>query len=181
MRFMLCTIASVLIAPWPLRAAGAQTFTRVTSGSIVNDGGLSRGACLVDYDGDGWHDAYICNSNGGAEANFLYHGNGDGSFTRILGDSIVGFAQNSDCSAWGDYDNDGDVDAFIATWLNQLNRLYENNGDGTFGRVTSGAIVNTNTYSDYAAWCDFDLDGRLDIFVGRGFSVLNESALLRSW
>lgn len=151
--------------------AHAQTFTRVTVGDIVNDGGQSRGACLVDYDGDGWDDAYFCNSAGGAEVNFLYHNNGDGTFTRVFGDSLVGFAQNSDCSAWGDYDNDGDIDAFVATWVNQLNRLYQNNGDGTFARIVAGSIVNSNTYSDYAAWVDFNRDGILDVFVGRGFSV----------
>jgi hypothetical protein len=150
----------------------AQTFTRVLTGDIVSDGGLSRGAGFVDYDNDSWADAYICNSSGGAEVNFLYHNNGDGTFTRILGDSIVNFAQNSDCAAWGDMDNDGDLDAFIATWVNQVNRLYENNGDGTFDRITTGAIVTTGTFSDYAAWVDFDCNGVLDIFVGRGFTVL---------
>lgn len=165
-------ICCILIVALSFADSRAQTFTRVTTGSIVSDGGQSRGACFVDYDGDGWDDAYFCNSAGGAEVNFLYHNNGDGTFTRVVDDSIVGFAQNSDCSAWGDYDNDGDVDAFIATWLNQLNRLYENNGDGTFDRIVTGAIVNTNTYSDYASWVDFNRDGILDIFVGRGFSVL---------
>ncbi len=166
-------ICSILIVAVSTVDSRAQTFTRVTTGSIVSDGGQSRGACLVDYDGDGWDDAYFCNSAGGAEANFLYRNNGDGTFTRVLNDSIVGFAQNSDCSAWGDYDNDGDIDALIATWVNQLNRLYENNGDGTFDRIVTGSIVNTNTYSDYASWIDFNRDGILDIFVGRGFSVLN--------
>lgn len=171
------TIAIALCGTIALSASAnhshGQTFTRVTVGGIVSDGGQSRGACLVDYDGDGWDDAYFCNSAGGAEANFLYHNNGDGTFARILGDSIVGFAQNSDCSAWGDYDNDGDIDAFIATWVNQPNRLYRNNGDGTFVRIVAGAIVNTNTYSDYASWVDVNRDGILDLFVGRGFSVLN--------
>ncbi len=166
------TLVSLTCLELVAAVSQAQVFTRVVLGDIVNDGGLSRGACLVDYDNDGYADAYFCNSAGGAEVNFLYHNNGDGSFTRILGDSLVGFAQNSDCSAWGDYDGDGDLDVYIATWLNQLNRLYQNNGDGSFSRITTGTPVTTPTYSDYAAWVDFNRDGKLDLFVGRGFNVL---------
>ena len=152
--------------------SNAQTFTRVTTGDVVSDGGLSRGACFADYDSDGFADIYFCNSAGTTEFNFLYQNDQAGGFTRILAHPLVDFAQNSDCSAWGDMDNDGDLDVFVATWSNQVNRLYRNVGAGNFAQITTGSIVSPATYSDYAAWADFDRDGILDIFVGRGFVVL---------
>ncbi|MBD3298676.1 MAG: hypothetical protein GF341_08485 [candidate division Zixibacteria bacterium] len=152
--------------------AHAQHFTRVTTGPVVSDGGLSRGLCCVDFDGDGFADIYVCNSAGTAENNDLYLNDGTGSYVKILNDPIVDFAQNSDCSGWGDFDNDGDLDVFVATWSNQNNRFFTNNGDTSFTEITSGDLVNTQTYSDYAAWSDFDRDGILDLFVGRGFNVL---------
>lgn len=161
------TFVAVLVS-----TATAQHFTRVSTGPVVSDGGLSRGLCCVDFDGNGYADVYVCNSAGSAEVNFLYLNDGTGSYVKITGDPTVTFAQNSDCSAWGDYDNDGDIDVFVATWSNQRNRLFSNDGDTSFTEITTGSIVNTQTYSDYAAWADFDRDGILDLFVGRGFNIL---------
>ncbi|MCH9032733.1 MAG: VCBS repeat-containing protein, partial [candidate division Zixibacteria bacterium] len=151
----------------------AVSFTKRTTGPVVSDGGLSRGVAAIDYDNDGHVDLYFTNSANSAEVNFLYHNNGDGTFTRIFDDPLATLAKNSDCSSWGDYDNDGDLDVFISTWSNQFNRLYENDGGGNFTRITSGDPLSLGGYSDYAAWVDYDNDGDLDLFVGHGFGTMN--------
>lgn len=157
-----------------LQSARAQAnFLRRTTGPLVTDSGLSRGVNLVDYDGDGWADIYVCNSANRFEENRLYQNNGDGTFTRIDNHTLTTFAQNSDCASWADYDNDGDLDVYISTWSDQVNRLYRNTGEGQFEQVIGSPTTAVTTYSDFASWHDWDRDGHLDLFVGRGFTVLN--------
>ena len=57
------------------------TFTKITTGPVVTDGGNSRGEVWVDYDNDGWLDLFVSNDNG--QNDFLYRNNGDGTFTKI--------------------------------------------------------------------------------------------------
>ena len=140
---------------------GNGTFTKVTTGPVVNDGGSSYGCTAADYDNDGYMDLFVANYN---ENNFLYHNNGNGSFTKITTGAIVNDGGNSTGCAWGDYDNDGFVDLFVCN-RNQPNFLYHNNGNGTFTKITTGAIVTNNSNSGGCAWCDYDNDGYLDLYV----------------
>jgi hypothetical protein len=137
------------------------TFTKVTTGPVVNDGGSSYGCTAADYDNDGFIDLFVANYN---ENNFLYHNNGNGTFTKITTGAIVNDGGNSTGCAWGDYDNDGFVDLFVCN-RNQPNFLYHNNGNGTFTKITTGAIVTNNSNSGGCAWCDYDNDGYLDLYV----------------
>jgi hypothetical protein len=143
---------------------GDGTFTRITSGGIVNDGGASYGCSWGDYDGDGFLDLFVANLN---QNNFLYHNNRDGTFTRITSGSIVNDGGASQGCAWGDYDNDGRLDLFVAN-RNQKNFLYHNDGNGAFTAITNGAMVNDIGYSWSPAWVDYDNDGFLDLFVANG-------------
>lgn len=68
----------------------------------------------------------------------------------------------------GDYDNDGFLDLFVTSQLNQNNVLYHNNGDVTFTRVTEGSLVYDGGNSVGCAWGDYDNDGFLDLFVANG-------------
>src|SRR5439155_19894451 len=73
------------------RNTGHGSFTRISAGRIVNDGGSSIGSAWADYDNDGFFDLFVV--NGGltsAEKNLLYHNNGDGNFTKITNDITVG-------------------------------------------------------------------------------------------
>ncbi len=144
-------------------AANAQQFTRVTEGDLVNNGGASRGACLIDYDNDGDLDAFITNSEG--EDEFLYRNDGGGVFTRITEDPIVSAGGDTDGATWGDADNDGDLDCFFTNWANQFNRLFENNGDGTFSNIGVAPITTVRGYCETGSWGDYDNDGRIDLFV----------------
>src|SRR5690606_18501461 len=71
----------------------------------------------------------------------------------------------SDGSSWGDYDNDGDIDLFVANWWNHNNLLYRNNGDKTFTLITDTPIYTDRGYSETGSWGDYNGDGLLDLFV----------------
>jgi hypothetical protein len=159
-------LAGVLAAVLALlpAAATSQQFTRVVQGPPVTDGGCSFGVSWIDYDNDGYPDLHINNWIYGSNAavNRLYHNEGDGTYIRVTtGDFAID--GGSVTSTWGDYDNDGDLDAY-APCPRRLNYFYVNNGDGTFGKASSplGGLVEI---SQEASWIDFDDDGDLDLFL----------------
>jgi len=145
---------------------GNGTFSKITSGSIVNDLRTTWAVSWADYDDDGRIDLFVTNGNG--ENNQLFHNDGSGKFTRLTSDQVgVLVAEGGDSrgAAWGDYDNDGHLDLFVAHGPKNL--LYRNNGDGTFTKITSGPIVNDTTIfkSHGCSWVDYDNDGYLDLFA----------------
>jgi enediyne biosynthesis protein E4 len=143
----------------------AQTFTRITSGSIVTDGGASRSVNWIDYDKDGYLDLFVSNGKRGGERNFLYHNEGNGTFSKITSDPIVTFAQPYDGASWADADGDGDLDCFVVAWYDSNNVFFQNGGNGTFTRPNLGAPVNDRGLSETCSWGDYDNDGRLDLYV----------------
>jgi hypothetical protein len=148
---------------------GNGTFTKITTGAIVNDGGDSRSCAWGDYDNDGWPDLFVVNYSG--QNDFLYHNNGDGTFTRVLnGPEVNDGAWGSGCS-WVDYDNDGWLDLFV-TNNNGFNRLYHNDHNGNFSLVNLLPSQETG-WSYYPAWADIDNDGYVDLFVPKHYSSNN--------
>ncbi len=146
---LLCFKPSVLASP-PL-------FTKVTANPIATDSGSSSGAAWADYDQDGNEDLFVAHAtpSGTAELSVLYHNNGDGTFTKITTGAVVNDVGDSQSSAWVDYDRDGFIDLFVPN-RNKANFLYHNNGDGTFARVMTGALVNQSLPNNGAAWADYD-------------------------
>ncbi|MCG8606266.1 FG-GAP-like repeat-containing protein [bacterium] len=144
---------------------GNRRFNRITQGEVVTFQTRGRGGSWGDYDNDGDLDLFATNGSRDESTNNLFTNNGDGTFTHFTNGSIdtdraeFGFFG----SGWADYDNDGDLDVVaIAAPIH----LYENNGDGSFSRVTSGAIVSdSGTLSGDAIWGDYDNDGDLELFV----------------
>ena len=155
---------------------GDSTFTKVTSGRIVSDGGRSTGSAWADYDNDGWLDLYACNRD---EANFLYHNNGDGTFTRITAGAIATDVDNSSGCAWGDYDNDGWLDLVVANSGTPC-CLYHNEGNGTFTKITVGPVVTDTSRCNGASWGDMDNDGDLDLMVATGLLGMYNDLLYRN-
>jgi len=140
---------------------GDGNFTKVTAAPFGTDASASVGGSFGDYDNDGDLDLFV--ANGSMQPNYLYRNDG-GAFTKILTGAVVTDAFDSGGSAWGDYDNDGDLDLFVANWWDN-NSLFANNSDGTFTKVTQGIVVGDGGYSSAACWADYDNDGDLDLFV----------------
>jgi hypothetical protein len=151
---------------------GDGTFTKITSGAVANDVGVAWNAQFADYDNDGFVDLFVVNNNenGGGGVNFLYHNNRDGSFSRVLTNTVAkdSFANGALCCAWGDYDNDGLQDLFVvANQGGGPNRLYHNDGNGAFTKILSGPMLTPSPggFSVGCTWGDYDNDGYLDLFV----------------
>lgn len=140
-------------------------------------GNDSNGYCCAfsDYDNDGDPDLYVGNINDTdlLVTNALYRNNGDGTFTDVT--EKLGLARcgtNISCF-WGDVDNDGDQDLFLANSAgpNHMeaewgkNILFRNNGDGTFADVSKESGVDIVTNSRGSSMGDIDNDGDLDIIV----------------
>jgi enediyne biosynthesis protein E4 len=135
---------------------------------------MGCGVAFFDYDNDGWLDIFMVNGTAfGAQtaapppSSFLFHNNHDGTFTdatRKAGLVRTGWGQG--CCV-GDYDNDGFDDLFVTYW--GQNVLYHNNGNGTFSDVTQKAgLIQNGPHTRWNVACcflDYDLDGRLDLFV----------------
>ena len=139
-------------------------YTRGENSGLSADQGDSWSVSWADYDNDGFEDAYVTEFRHW-KGNYLYHNNGDGTFTKITSGPMVNDRGAAAGSTWGDYDNDGDLDLFVSNNVRAVNHLYQNNGDGTFNRVDAGDISNYGGYCHNAAWIDYDNDGYLDMFV----------------
>jgi len=134
----------------------------------------SSGGVWADYDNDGFFDFYAISSD--SQGDKLWHNNGDGTFTDMTkkaGNSTDNYSTEG--AAWGDYNNDGFVDLYLANYENWARHsyypdiLYQNNGDGTFKAITKEAKIIPPFGEDRAGrgvnWGDFDNDGWLDIYV----------------
>jgi len=174
------------------RNDGKGHFADVTSSSDIRARGWGMGACVADYDGDGFQDVYITAFG----PNVLLRNRGDGTFTDVTARAGVGDSRWSTNCAFGDYDRDGDLDLYVANYAKfdetipkrgaapnckymgldvmcgpqglagEPDALYRNNGDGTFTDVTrSSGIVDPGDYGFGVLFSDLDDDGWLDIFV----------------
>jgi hypothetical protein len=143
---------------------GDGTFTKITTGVLPNNPDDTQGASWGDIDNDGDLDLVTTNWK---QKNALYLNNGKGQFTRVTTGIIANDIDTNAHlgSAWGDYDNDGDLDLYVCNYYKEYNFLYSNNGDGTFTKITNDAPVNEATYSIGCAWGDMDNDGFLDLYV----------------
>ena len=139
----------------------STTFDEVASAAGVDDGSDIRSAAWGDYDGDGDLDLYLGNYS---VANVLYRNNGNSTFTDQTGGAPLNDSGAGHTPVWGDYDNDGDLDIYLIV-SGTANRLFRNDGGGTFTEQASGAGVADAGASISGSWGDIDLDGDLDLYV----------------
>ncbi len=138
-------------------------FTSLSEGEIVNDGGGSWGVSWIDHDNDELLDVFVANFD---SRFFLYRNLGDGTFAKVTDGILVRdpLGWGGGCT-WGDHDNDGDADVFVANWEAENNLFYDNAGNGNFTKVTDDEIVNDPGWSIGPSWADYDSDGDLDLYV----------------
>ncbi len=153
------------------RNDGNGNFERIMNNAISQSSVIGTGLAWGDYDNDGFLDLFICGSIN--SKNKLFHNEGDENFTEITTGEIVNEINSSQSCGWSDYNKDGWLDLFVANRYGQSNRLYKNNGNGTFTRITAGGIVNDIGDSRNCAWGDYDNDGWPDLFV-LNYSGIND-------
>lgn len=157
-----------------LRNNGDGTFSDVTEDAgLAKPAYPSQSAAWADYDNDGDLDLFSCNESmreAGVESTALmfpsqlFRNDGEGRFEDVAVEAGVQNWRYCKGSAWGDYDNDDHPDLYISNFGGE-NRLYRNNGDGTFSDVAPTLRLTEPTDS-FATWFwDYDNDGWLDIFV----------------
>ena len=161
-----------------MASLAVTTFTDVTQDAGVGHEGKGFSTAFFDYNNDGNLDIIIANGDG---PNVLYKNNGNGTFDDVaeaagVDDKRIGTGTWAGTSAvCGDYDNDGDLDVYIAidvmppdpdAILPAFNVLYRNNGDGTFTDVTKEAGVQANENGSVGAvWADYNNDNHLDLYI----------------
>jgi len=159
------------------------------------DGAAARayktGVAVGDYDNDGYLDLYVTAFG----PNILFRNNGDGTFTDVTAKAGVAGGVNEWSTSTGffDYDRDGRLDLYVVNYLDyrldenpycglrkegyrmychptqfdgMADRLFHNNGDGTFGDVSKQAgIANPAGKGLGVTFCDYDRDGDSDVYI----------------
>ena len=165
---------------------GEWLFVNVAATMGVEDAESGLGAAWGDYDGDGWLDLYLTNQG----PNRLYHRvAGTETFEDLasaIGNGLDDGNYSASC-AWADYDNDGDLDLYLANhWNNSQddwvpNLLFRNDGAGGPGgwqfvneAPTTGFGIGSAANTTAASWADFDEDGDLDIYLCNMTGLSNE-------
>jgi hypothetical protein len=119
------------------------TFVVVRDGPIVTDSEGTLGYGWADYDGDGDLDLLVANAATAQDRCSLYRNQGDGSFVKVTDVAPVTKPGCYGDVSWGDYDNDGYVDLFVANGGNEgptPQFLYRNQGDGRFAGAFRAGI-----------------------------------------
>ena len=163
------------------------TFRNVAAAAGVENMRYAKGCSWGDFDGDGWADLYVSNLG---SANRLYRNRGDGTFVDVAEAAGVTQPLDSFPTWFWDFDNDGNLDIFVAgylegtavaqiaevcrSWLGlpfeaPLSHVYRGDGHGTFREVGRALGVRTVNYSMGANFGDVDNDGFLDVYLGTGF------------
>jgi hypothetical protein len=162
---------------------GDGTFTDVSQRSGIGKvPGKGLGVAFNDYDADGYTDIVVAND---AIAQYLFHNNGDGTFTERGLEAGIAFNENgASISGMGvdfsDYDNDGRSDVIITNLAKELYGLYRNLGRGNFeSKVRQSNLARISAFG--SGWgvrlIDYDNDGWKDLFVAQSH-VMDNAELL---
>jgi enediyne biosynthesis protein E4 len=167
------------------RNKGDGTFEDVSerAGILKASGTYGLGVSTLDFDNDGWVDAYVANDS---NPSTLYRNNRDGTFTDVAVAAGCAYSQDGKPQAGmgvaiGDYDRSGTMDIFKTNFAGDTSTLYANNGEGFCeDRTFAGGIgLNTRWLGWGVGFVDLDNDGWLDLFLVNGH-VYPEVAQLKT-
>ena len=145
-----------------LRNLGGGRFRDVTfEAGLAADHYPTQAAAWADYDNDGHLDLFVGNEYAPSQ---LFRNLGDGTFEDVARTAGVTNDDFAKAAIWGDYDADGNPDLYVSNFGGP-NRLYRNNGDGTFADVAPGLGLALPLRSFPAWFWDYDNDGALDLYV----------------
>jgi PKD repeat protein len=156
---------------WLFENDGNGNFTMISSTNINSNNCISITASWGDYDNDGYLDLFVGNGTAFDQTlkqhNYLFHNNGDKTFTKVTDGDIADYIGCVWTSAWGDVDNDGYLDLYVGTIYETEELLYINNGDGTFTQKHEFDINNNAGGTGVTGACfgDYDNDGFIDLLV----------------
>ena len=174
---------------------GDGHFDKVEDTAGAGDRGYGMGVAAGDYDNDGDIDLYVTNLG----ANVLLQNDGTGQFVDVTAQASVGVPGWSTAATFLDLDADADLDLFVVNYINwtpdieqdcygkafvatycgptaydvpAMDRLYRNNGDGTFTDITFAAGLNVAFGNGLGVvGADFNDDGLTDVFVANDAMV----------
>jgi tetratricopeptide (TPR) repeat protein len=160
---------------------GDGTFEEIGHAAGIDQTTFAKGVTAADYDHDGFMDVYVSNLQG---KNFLYHNNGDLTFTEVGRQAGVQAPLFSFATWFFDYDNDGWPDLFVDSYLMVMDetvrtfvgmphnaetlKLYRNKHDGTFEDVTEKVGLDKVYMPMGGNFGDLTNDGFLDVYLGSG-------------
>ena len=178
------------------RNKGDGTFEDISHSAGVDASTFTKAIVSADYDHDGYPDFYVSNLNGD---NFLYHNNGNRTFTEVGKKAGVEKPWTSFAAWFFDYDNDGLPDLFVTSYYMSVDevmrsylglpynaetlKLYKNLGNGNFRDVTKEVGLDRVFMPMAANFGDIDNDGFLDIYMGMGnpsYASMTPYELLRN-
>lgn len=131
------------------------------------------GSVFTDYNNDGLVDLFVAKCGCDPIDQIMPNSPG-GIFTDVAAELGLDDDHQSWSSAWGDYDNDGDMDVMIGSSSSDPHKLMRNNGDGTFTNISveAGVFANEGQSNEWTTH-DFNNDGWLDILGGDGMLMNN--------
>jgi hypothetical protein len=164
------------------RNTGKKSFEDISrSSGVATLRGNGLGVAVADIDNDGWPDVFVAND---AMPNFLFHNDGDGTFTDIAG--VAGVAVTSDGkakagmgTAFADFGGNGRLGLIVTNHEAEMHSIFLNADGAIFSDVTmrSGVGPVTRPYVGFGvAFFDYDNDTDLDIAIANGHVMANVSA-----
>ncbi len=146
---------------------GSGVFSNATATSDALIDAYNGGVAWGDHDNDGDLDILLTGSSALGNISRVYENEGSGVFNNETAISDVLTNVNGSSVAWGDYDNDGDLDILMTGWTGSggVSEVYKNEGILGFSKATTISDALTNVYASRVAWGDYDNDGDLDILL----------------